>query len=165
MSKTEQKKGRRGSNNCKYQTIFSNKLNIIVPSKLEVVWGLLRPKNPNKSAIVKEYITCAFYSPPNYKKNNALETHIIGTMHHLLTVHPKAAYCIGGDKNSLPLAPILAALPHCQQAVTLNTYKEKVLDVMLWNMSKYYTVPYIVAAVQPDNAGAGAGAKTREYRV
>ena len=158
------------------------KLNIIVPAKLEVVWGLLRPKNPTKDAIFKEFIICAFYSPPNYKKNNALQTHIIGTMHHLLTLHPKAAYCIAGDKNSLPISPIIAALPRCKQAVTLNTYKEKILDVILWNMSQFYAVPYIAPAVQPDNpathspsdhknavavplAGAGTGAVTREYSV
>ena len=159
-----------------------SKLDITVPSKLEVVWGILRPKKVSKMTIFKEFIICALYSPPNYKKNNELQTHIISTMHHLLTMHPKAAYCIGGDKNSLKIAPIMAALPHCVQAVTLNTYKEKILDVILWNLSQYYSVPYIAPAVQPDNsrthvpsdhnnavavplAGAGAEAKTREYTV
>ena len=159
-----------------------SKLNIIVPSKLEVVWGLLRPKQISTTTLFKEFIICGFYSPPNYKKNNALQSHLIGTMHHLLTLHPKAAYCIAGDKNSLPIAPIMAALPHCKQAVTLNTYKDKILDVILWNMSQYYSVPYIGPPVQPDNqathvpsdhnnaiavplAGAGADVKTREYAV
>jgi hypothetical protein len=159
-----------------------SKLDITVPSKLEVVWGILRPKKISKTTLFKEFIICAFYSPPNYKKNNELQTHVISTMHHLLTMHPQAAYCIGGDKNSLPIAPIMAALPHCMQAVTLNTYKDKILDVILWNLSQYYSVPDIAPAVQPDNsathvpsdhnnavavplAGAGAEAKTREYRV
>ena len=156
------------------------KLNIMVPSKLEVVWGLLRPKQITKNTIFKQYIICGFYSPPNYKKNAALQTHIIETMHHLLTVHPNAGYCIGGDKNSLPIAGIISALPHCIQAVTLNTYKQKILDVIMWNMGSYYSVPYIAPAPPADNpathkpsdhnnavacplAGAGAGAKTRVY--
>ena len=157
------------------------KLNILVPSKLEVVWGLLRSNSSTKNAVFNEYIICALYSPPNYKKNNALQAHVIGTMHHLLTMHPKAAYCIAGDKNSLQISPIIAALPHCQQAVTLNTYKQKILDVILWNMGSYYNIPYIAPAVQADRAthvpsdhnnavdcplaGAGAGAKSRQYSV
>ena len=158
------------------------KINILVPSKLEVVWGLLRPKVLSKNAIFKEYIFAGIYSPPNYKKNNALQTHLITTMHHLLTLHPQAAYCIAGDHNSLPLQQILDALPHCKQAVTKNTYKDKILDVLLWNMSQYFCVPYIAKAVDPDNilshvpsdhdcavavplAGAGPEARTREYRV
>ena len=156
--------------------------NITVPSKLEVVWGILRPNNITKATLFKEYILAAIYSPPNYKKNCALQTHLITTMHHLLTLYPKAGYCIGGDHNSLPLAPIMAALPHCKQAVTLNTYKDKILDIILWNMSQYFSIPYIAKAVYPDNrathvpsdhdnavavplAGAGPEARTREYRV
>ena len=158
------------------------KINILVPSKLEVVWGLLRPKVLSKNAIFKEYIFAGIYSPPNYKKNNALQTHLITTMHHLLTLHPQAAYCIAGDHNSLPLQQILDALPHCKQAVTKNTYKDKILDVLLWNMSQYFCVPYIAKAVDPDNilshvpsdhdcavavplAGAGPEARTREYSI
>ena len=41
------------------------KINILVPSKLEVVWGLLRPKNITKETVFKEYILAAIYSPPN----------------------------------------------------------------------------------------------------
>ena len=158
------------------------KINVLVPSRLEEVWGMLRPKVLSKNATFKECIFAGIYSPPNYKKNNALQTHLISTMHHLLTQHPQAAYCIAGDHNSLPLQPILAALPHCKQAVTKNTYKDKILDVILWNMSQYYCVPFIIKAVAPDNilthvpsdhdcavavplAGAGSAARTREYIV
>lgn len=159
-----------------------SKIDITVPSKLEVVWGMLRPKRVEKTTIFKELLICGFYSPPNYRKNNELQTHIIGTMHHLLTLHPKAGYCIAGDKNSLSIAPIMSALPHCKQAVTLATHNNKILDVIMWNLSQFYSVPYIAKAVNPDNlathvpsdhdnavalplAGAGVEAKTREYRV
>jgi hypothetical protein len=158
------------------------KLDILVPSKLVVVWGILRPKEVTKTNIFKQIILAGIYSPPNYRKNSALQTHLISTMHHLLTLHPQAGYCISGDKNSLPLAPILAALPHCRQAVTQNTYKDKILDVIMWNMSQYFSTPFITKAVPADNpvthvpsdhdcavavplAGAGAEARTRQYSV
>ena len=41
------------------------KLKIHTPSSLEVVWGLLRPKNPG--AKFKKIIVCSFYSPPEKK--------------------------------------------------------------------------------------------------
>ena len=80
-----------------------SKINITVPSKLEVVWGILRPKNITQATVFKEYILAAIYSTPNYKKNSVLQTHLITIMHHLLTLYPKAGYCIGGDHNSLLL--------------------------------------------------------------
>ena len=46
---------------------YITKLNIVVPAKLEVVWGLLRPKIVSKTTLYKEYLICGFYSPPNYK--------------------------------------------------------------------------------------------------
>ena len=158
------------------------KLSILVPLKLEVVWGILRPKENTGTATFKEYIFAGIYSPPNYRKNTALQTHLISTMHHLLTLYPKAAYRIAGDINSLPIAPIMAALPHCRQAVTQNTYKDKILDVIMWNMTQYYSIPIVIKALPADNprthspsdhdcavavplAGAGAEARTRQYTV
>jgi hypothetical protein len=158
-----------------------SKLSVIVPHKLECQWGLLRPKLVSPTSPYKEHIICAFYSPPNSKKNKKLLDHIISTMHQLLTKYPKAGYLIGGDKNSLPIAPIISALPKCQQIVTQNTYKDKILDIILTNMSHLYSVPYIAPAVQPDDirhaspsdhnipvavplAGAHS-VKTREYSI
>ena len=46
------------------------KLEIIVPSPIEVVWGLLQPRKVN--CIRKEIIICSFYSPPKSKKNALL---------------------------------------------------------------------------------------------
>jgi hypothetical protein len=158
------------------------KLHIIVPHKLEVVWCLVRPRNVTTRTEFREDISCAFYSPPNYRKNGKLAEHIIFQIHHLLTKYPRAGYICGGDKNSMPLGPIINALPKCKQIVTKNTYKQrKIYDVILTNMSHLYSVPYIAPAVQPDLhghspsdhdtavavplAGAGAAAVTREYTV
>ena len=42
------------------------KLNILIPSNLEVVWGLVKPKN--QSSNFNKIIACSFYSPPNKNK-------------------------------------------------------------------------------------------------
>ena len=39
------------------------KIDVVIPYKLEVVWGLMRPKK--KTSKIKEILVGAFYSPPN----------------------------------------------------------------------------------------------------
>ena len=56
-----------------------------IPKPLEVVWGLLRPKQ--KSVSIRKIICCAFYSPPQSKNKGKLLDHIITTTLHLMTVH------------------------------------------------------------------------------
>ena len=157
------------------------KLPVLVPHKLEVVWCLVRPKEVKKSTTFKEIIVTSFYSAPNYRKNNKLVQHLIDQMHLLLAKYPKAGFMCGGDRNKMDTQPIEDALPRCKQIVTKYTYKNrKVHDIMLTNMSHLYALPFVVPAVHPDVtgkgvpsdhdmavalplAGAGAGAVTREY--
>ena len=87
------------------------RLDILVPSKLECVWAILRPKNITKNTQFKEIVLCGFYSAPKSKKNAKLLDHMIGTMQVLLTKYPKCGYAAGGDKNQFPLGPLLGALP------------------------------------------------------
>ena len=111
------------------------KLNILVPGKLECVWDILRPKNVHKETQFKEIILCAFYSAPKSRKNRMLIDHMISTLHILLTKYPNCGWVAGGDKNQLPVAPFLAALPKCRQLVTKNTHKGKsIYDILLTNM-------------------------------
>ena len=56
---------------------FVEKLKVTIPGNLEVVWGLLRPKNPSNK--FKKIIICSFYSPPNKKKNSKMADHIVGS--------------------------------------------------------------------------------------
>ena len=166
-------------NTCKFK--FDN-LNILVPGNLECIWGILRPRKVTSSTLFKEIILCAFYSAPNSRKNGDLISHLTSTMHHLLTRYPRCGWVIGGDKNKLPLAPILTALPRCRQLVTKCTYKGiKIHDVILTNLGQFMSVPYIAPPVQPDDPTtgvpsdhdtavaeplAGAGCQvTREYKV
>ena len=110
---------------------------------------------------------------PTINNITALQTHLICTMQQLFTIYSKAAYCIAGDTNSLPITQIVAALPHCHQAVTLNTYKDKILDCGIWlnttacnpaNSATHVPIDHNNAVAVP-LAGAGTEAKTRQYTV
>ena len=130
------------------------KITVNNPHNLEVVWGLLKPKGQILTRI-KQILVCAFYSPPNSKKNNKLLDHIISTFHHLLTKYPEAGIVIGGDKNKLNISPLINAIPKLRQIVTKFTYKQKILDIILTNLHQFYCVPVIVPPVLPDRAGHG----------
>ena len=133
------------------------KLNVLVPGRLECVWAIIRPKNVTKNTQFKEIVLCAFYSPPRSRKNSKLLDHIISTLHLLLTKYPNCGWAVGGDKNQCPVGPLLGALPRSRQIVTRNTYKRsKIYDIILTNMGQYYSVPYVSPAVQPDDCTSGA---------
>ena len=128
----------------------------------------------------KEIIACAFYSAPNYKKNEKLIQHLISQMHNFLVKYPKAGFVCGGDRNKMDTSLIENALPKCKQILKKFTYKNKQIhDVILTNLPSLYAVPYVCPAVQVDVLGqgvpsdhnmavalllseAGAGAVTRE---
>ena len=48
------------------------KIDIVIPDKLEVVWGLLRPRT-NTAAPISEIIVSAFYCPPKSQKQKENE--------------------------------------------------------------------------------------------
>ena len=77
------------------------KLPLLVPHKLEVVWCLVRPKALSQGTTFKEIIVASFYSPPNYRKNSLLLQHLIEQMQQLLTKYPKAGYLCAGDRNKM----------------------------------------------------------------
>ena len=54
------------------------RLNIPVPNNLEIVWGLLKPKNGQSK--MRRIIVCSFYSPPKSRKNSRLADHMVGTL-------------------------------------------------------------------------------------
>ena len=121
-----------------------------IPHNLEVQWAIVRPKELSQNSKFKEYIVCSLYSPPASKKNKKLLDHLISTTHALMAKFPEAAVYLGGDRNDLPLAPLLRALPRFVQTVAHNTHGNKILDVILMNCSSYYAVPEISAPLLPD---------------
>ena len=126
-----------------------DKIEINNPDRVEVVWGLMRPRK--LPARFKEIIVAAFYSPPKSPKNPLLLDHLVSNSQSLLTKYPNAALVIGGDKNNLNLSPLLCGIPRIRQIVTKSTHKFKILDVILTNMHQLYSVPTIAPPVPPDN--------------
>ena len=110
----------------------------------------VRPKQIPLNAKYKEYLICSFYSPPASKKNKKLLDHLISTTHALMARFPEAAVYLGGDRNDLPLAPLLRALPRFVQTVAHNTHSNKIIDVLLMNCSSFYAVPEVTAPLLPD---------------
>ena len=88
--------------------------------------------------------------PPSSKKHKKLLDHLISTTHALMARFPKAAVYLGGDRNDLPLAPLLRALPRFVQTVAHSTHGNKIIDVLLMNCSSYYAVPEVTAPLLPD---------------
>ena len=114
---------------------------------------MLRPKK--NTCKIKEIIIAAFYSPPNSRKNPQLLDHLLSNSLNLLSKYPNAGLVIGGDKNNLNISPLLNGIPKLSQIVTKPTYKHKVLDIILTNMSNLYCVPVITPPVQPDDPQCG----------
>ena len=67
------------------------KINVVIPSGLEVVWGMLKPRVI--SGKITKIISCCFYSPPRSRKRSALVDHITLTLQQLMTAHPGGRYC------------------------------------------------------------------------
>ena len=137
-----------------------DKIEITNEHKLEVCWGILRPKQTN--CAIKEYVVCALYCPPNSRKKEKLVTHIVVNAHKLMTKYPNCGMLIGGDKNSLNIAPILQALPRFRQVVVGNTHKEKCLDILITNCHLLYQPVVIAPPCQPDDP---AKAKPSDHLV
>ena len=131
------------------------KIEIANPFKLECVWTLVRGKTPAQGVDIKDIICASFYSPPNSRKNSKLIDHLISSVHYLQSKYTNACFILGGDKNKLPLVPLLEGLPGFQQIVNKFTYKEKTLDVILTNCAHLFSNPITVEPVQPDDPNIG----------
>ena len=132
---------------CKF-TI--EEIGVNVPSNLEIQWALIRPKNINQETKYCEIIVGSLYSAPNSKKHRVLLDHLVSTTHALMARWPRAAVILGGDKNELPLASLLQALPRFGQLVTKHTHGTKTIDVIITSCPELYAVPEISDPVLPD---------------
>ena len=129
------------------------KIEVLNPDKVEVVFGLLRPKKTTSN--IKEIIIAAFYSPPKSRKNPLLLDHLLSTSLYLLSKYPNAALVLGGDKNNLDISSLLSGIPKLHQIVTKPTHSSKVLDIILTNVASLYCVPIIAPPVPPDDPLCG----------
>ena len=129
------------------------KLPVAIPKNLEVVWGLLRPKNPG--AMFKTIIVCSFYSPPNKNKNAKMADHLVGVLHMLAARYPDSAIIMGADKNYMDIRPLLNCGLRLKQVVDKPTRHGSILDIILMNTFTYYKTPVIVPPIQPDDPARG----------
>ena len=129
------------------------KLSIVVPEKLEVIWGLLRPKN--QEAFFKKILVCSFYSPPKSRKNLKLTDHLITTLQSLRTKYPDTPMILGADKNSMNIQPLLNCGLKLKQVVDLPTRQGKTLSILLMNTPQFYNSPVIIPPVPCDDPSSG----------
>ena len=131
-----------------------DKLNIHIPHNLEIIWGMMKPKDEN--AIYKRIIVCSFYSPPNSRKNAKLTDHIVTTLQMLSTQYPDSPIILGADRNKMNISPILNCGLRMKQCVDLPTYNnEKIHDIIIMNKPELYKSPIIVPPVPCDVPSAG----------
>ena len=144
--------------NTKFCTI--KKLPIIPPKPLEVVWGLVKPTS--SLAKIKQIIAVSFYAPPKTKKSGELLDHITCNIQELLIKYPNAGIVISGDRNDIALHRFLSIDHTLRHLVTLNTRKNKLLDIIVTNMRKNYNDSIINPAVNPDDPNIG---KASDHQV
>ena len=153
---TTRPKGKRGGGAAiivNKERFTVQKLNIQIPSKLEIIWALVKPKF--EAAQIKNIIVGSFYSPPRSRLMNKLKDHIVGTLNMLTTKYPGCGIFVGGDKNKMNISPLLNNNLKLKQIVSKPTRKNEILDVILTNLYPYYNTPIILPPVQPDIPGQG----------
>ena len=125
------------------------KLDVIIPSSLDVVWGMLKPRNgPSK---FKRIIVCSFYSPPKNRKNSRLADHLVGTLHMLNAKYPDSGIIMGADKNTMNITPLLSCGLRLHQIVDKVTINFKTLDIIIMNLKMFYNSPIIAPPLLPDD--------------
>ena len=113
----------------------------------------MKPKS--SEAQIKKIIVCSFYSPPNNGKNTRLADHIVGTLHMLNSKYPESGIILGGDKNNMDIRPILGCGLKLRQVVDKCTRQDKILDVLIMNLGRFYNSPIITPPIGPDDPDAG----------
>ena len=129
------------------------KLNISVPHNLEIVWGILKPRQVT-GKIVK-IIVCSFYCPPKSRKKNILIEHMTLTLQSLRLKFPGAGVIISGDRNDLKMEKLKSVDPALKQLVMKGTRGPKILTVVLSDLQKFYQEPEIVNPIDVDNPEKG----------
>ena len=130
-----------------------SKLNISQPKSLEIVWGLMKPREV--TGRIKSIIACCFYCPPKSKKKTALIDHMTLTLQSLLNTFPNAAVLISGDRNDLSIARLLSVDRSLRQIVQKGTRGPNVLTIVCTDLELFYQEPEIVPPVDVDIPGKG----------
>ena len=129
------------------------KLNVIIPDGLEVVYGLLKPKCG--TALYKKIIICSFYSPPTKQRDSKLADHIVSTLQMLSTKYENCPIILGGDKNKMNITPILNCGLRLRQINMKPSRKGAILDIIIMNIFQHYNMPTIAPPLTPDDPNVG----------
>ena len=81
--------------------------------------------------------------------------HIAVTLQSLLGIHPNAGVIISGDRNNIDIPVLLSIDPSLRQTVRHNTRGDRILDVIVTNLSKFFNEPEIIPPINPDRPGHG----------
>ena len=116
------------------------KLDVIVPKNLEVVWGLVRPKEPTSH--FKGIIVCSFYCPPYSRKKSQLIQHITINHSNLKVRYKDTFFMMGGDKNDLDIKRLLDISPTLHSLNTKPTHGKKNIDIIITDMVHLLIIIY-----------------------
>ena len=131
-----------------------SKLNVNIPSNVETVWGMIKPKLPN--SLFPSYIVCSFYSPPNLRRNHALVNHLTVTLQNLMNIHRNSGIYLCGDRNNIDIQTLTAIDPSLHQVVSFPTHGPNILDVICTNLPQFYQPPLSLPPLVPDDPSKGA---------
>ena len=131
----------------------AEKLSVPVPKNVEAIWCLLKPKTP--TCKFKNIIACSFYSPPDKRKNSKMADHLVSTLHMLYAKFPDSGLILGADRNAMDIKPVLNCGLRLRQVVDKPTRGDKILDIIIMNLSSYYNTPYIAPPICPDDPTRG----------
>ena len=115
--------------------------------------AILKPKQSNSLDFTM--ILFSVYSPPRSTKKSKLINYISMMYHRMKLKYPSAYFGLGGDINDLDISRVLSISPKFRQIVTLPTRKDKILSVIITDLSSHYDTPTILAPVDPDIPGVG----------
>jgi hypothetical protein len=60
------------------------------------------------------------------------------TLQSLLMTHPNAGIIISGDRNNIDISTLLSIDPSLRQTVQRPTRGDKILDVIVTNLARYF---------------------------
>ena len=140
------------------------KLDIIIPKNLEVVWGLVRPKEP--TIHFKGIIVCSFYCAPNSRKKSQLIQHITINHSSLKVRYKDTFFMIGGDRNDLDIKRLLDISPTLHSLNTKPTHGKKNIDVIVTDMVHLFEESVIIPNVPTDIPdGQPGGGKRSDHPI
>ena len=158
VSNVYQRKGKGGrplilANKTKFTVQNLTNSLIDIPWGIEAVWATLTPKQITNSSIIKKIVVGSLYFPPNNKHKSLFLDHICETYNFLSSKYNDGLYwLLAGDTNELNLDSILRLDPNIKQMVEEPTRvgSDKILDPIITNLCKYYSIPECLQPLNPD---------------